>query len=39
VVDLLEASLRRALPDSVAGAPEASRPAKAVGMVGQGAAG
>ena len=39
VVDLLEASLRRALPDSVAGAADASRPAEAVGMVGQGAAG
>ncbi len=38
VVDLLEASLRRALPDSVAGAADASRPAEAVGMVGQGAA-
>jgi phosphotransferase system enzyme I (PtsI) len=38
VVDLLEASLRRALPETVAGAAEADRPAETAGMVGQGAA-
>ncbi len=38
VVELLESALRRALPETVPGAAEASRPAEASGMVGHGAA-